>query len=101
MRRTRVAAAVVAAMACILAGAAAERASALVPTCSPSMNGPGSVAPGTVIAPNLRVIKSSHGIGNCDSAISTAARSADGTIWGVDQGSAKNGLWKSTDELGT
>jgi PKD repeat protein len=75
------------------------RASALSASCSPGFNGPGTVAPGTVIAPGLRVVKSSYSIGDCDSTISATARSADGTIWGVDQGGAKNGLWKSTDDL--
>jgi PKD repeat protein len=47
----------------------------------------------------LRVVKSSYSIGDCDSTISATARSPDGTIWGVDQGDGKDGLWKSTDDL--
>jgi hypothetical protein len=73
----------------------------LVTSCAPGLNGPGTLTPGTVIAPYLRVVKSSYSIGTCDSTISATARSADGTIWGVDQGDAKNGLWRSTDDLAT
>jgi hypothetical protein len=94
--------ALVAVIAVMLAGAApATSADPLMSSCTPTMNGPGTLAPGSVIAPYLRVLKSSYSIGDCDSTISPTARSVDGTIWGVDQGNAKNGLWKSTDDLAT
>src|SRR6187200_2952844 len=51
---------------------------ALVQTCAPSFNGPGTPAPGTVVAPALRVVKSSYAIGTCDSTIAVTARSANG-----------------------
>jgi PKD repeat protein len=83
---------------CALAlGGSAE--SALVPNCSPTFNGPGTLAPGTVVAPYLRIVKSSYAIGTCDSTIAAEARSPDGTVWGVDMGGGKNGLWRSTDGL--
>ena len=74
---------------------------ALVPSCSPVFNGPGTLAPGTVVAPYLRVVTSSYSIGTCDSTIVATLRSADGTLWGVDMGHAKNGLWRSTNGMQT
>lgn len=91
--------AVVASFAVLLNAAGPARA--LVSSCQPQINGPGTLSPGTVFAPGLRVIKSIYQLGTCDSTITPAARSPDGTIWGVDQGNAKDGLWKSTDDLST
>ncbi len=65
--------------------------------CSQTMNGPGTVAPGTVIAPYLRVIKSQYQNGSCG-AIFVATRAADGTLWGTDN---NNNVWKSTDDMAT
>lgn len=65
------------------------------------MNGSGTVAPGTVVAPYLRVIKSSYQIGTCDADITPTLRTPDGAIWGVSQDDSVNAIWKSTDDLTT
>ena len=85
---------------CIFAVAVGGSAEgALVPNCSPTFNGPGTLPAGTIVAPYLRVVTSSYAIGNCDSTIVATAQSPDGTLWGVDMGGGKNGLWRSTDGM--
>jgi len=65
-------------------------------TCSPGINTPGTLAPGTVVAPGLRVLSTNWTLGNCPSAMTVAARSADGTLWVTD---TNNNLYKSTDDF--
>jgi hypothetical protein len=73
-------------------------ASGFVSACAPALRGPDFVRPGHVLAPYLRVVKSSFGLGTCDTPIRVVSRSANGTLWGWDN---RNGLWKSTDDLAT
>ena len=63
---------------------AAKTLATAPPVCSPTRNGAGTVAPGTAIAPNLRVLNSTYQLGTCDTPIFVAGRSADGTLWVVD-----------------
>ena len=67
-------------------------------SCNPAINPSGTPAPGTVVAPGLRVISTQWGLGNCPEPFFVSARSANGTIWATDYA---NGLWKSTDDLRT
>jgi hypothetical protein len=87
---------VAATLAGVLALAHPQPASGFVTDCSPALNGPNAPPAGEVIAPYVRVVKSSFGLGTCDTPIRVAARSADGALWGWDN---RNGLWKSTDNL--
>lgn len=65
-------------------------------TCSPSINPPGTPAPGTVIGPGVRVISTQWGLGNCPTTFFISARAMDGTIWATDY---NDSLWKSADDL--
>ena len=67
-------------------------------TCSPTINPAGTLAPGTVVAPGLRVISTQWGSGTCPEPFFVSARAPDGTIWAVDY---DNDLWKSTNDLRT
>jgi len=89
--RTGCALAVLAALTAFLALPASASAAT---TCTASVNAPLGPLPGTVVAPNLRVV-SSFGFGpsNCG-ALRIAARSDGGTLWAWDNG---NGLWSSDD----
>jgi hypothetical protein len=71
---------------------------AAAPTCSLTTNGPGTITPGTTIAPRVRVLKSQYGVGTCDTPIVIAGRAPDGTVWATDN---RNDIWKSTDDAAT
>ncbi len=73
-------------------------AAAAQATCNPSINPSGTPAPGTVVAPGLRVVSTQWGLGNCPEPFFVSSRASDGTTWATD---FSNGLWKSTDDLRT
>jgi hypothetical protein len=69
---------------------AAAPALAAQVSCNPAINPSGTPAPGTVVAPGLRVISTQWGLGNCPEPFFVSGRSANGTIWATDYA---NGLW--------
>ncbi len=81
-----------------LAALTSSSAMAATTVCHPGINGLGTPAPGSVVAPGLRVVSTQFSLGDCTTAFFVSARAADGTIWAVDY---NNDIWKSTDDLRT
>lgn len=82
----------------VLGGWLSASPAAALTTCNPTINPPGTPAPGTVVAPGLRVISTQWGLGSCPTSFFVSSRQSDGTIWAIDY---NHGLWKSTDDLRT
>src|SRR3954452_11557724 len=75
---------------------APARAAAAPNDCSPTLHGAGTIAPGTVVAPGLRVVKSQYQLNDCPTSIFTSSRAPDGSLWATDN---SNGLWHSSDDM--
>jgi hypothetical protein len=76
----------------VLYGAGAARPAAS------SLCRPASHAGGSLVAPNLRVVKTIVGLGTCPRGLRVTTRGPGGRLWATD---TFNGLWSSSDEAKT